>query len=216
MAYLRGSCAALESLTPTADVRTATIVKRMLDAGLADVCLTETVALGNCVLAVLGAACQRVSKYIVARVSALVSCAPLSLQELGDVLTLDGGAVGELDASVSAYSIKQFPLRVVSDVLVYLAVLGVARMVDDTGGAVVVPPHLQPLLLQWSAFQGFGELDAHTAIGDSLYFLFLLPLDYLFRYFLYDITPDAIDLNSGLLPPRPALCDLQRQRRINS
>ncbi len=173
MAYLRGSCAALESLTPTADVRTATIVKRMLDAGLADVCLTETVSLGNCVLAVLDTACQRVSKYIVARVSALVSCAPLSLQELGDVLTLDGGAVGELDASVSAYSIKQFPLRVVSDVLVYLAVLGVARMVDDTGGAVVVPPHLQPLLLQWAASKGFGELDAHTAIG-TLFELFVL------------------------------------------
>jgi hypothetical protein len=103
MSYVRGSCAALESLTPANDVRTVTIVKRMLDAGLADAGLKSAVTLGNCVLAVLDFACQHVSKYIVARIAALVACAPLSLLELRDVLTLDGGAAGELDAGVSAH-----------------------------------------------------------------------------------------------------------------
>jgi hypothetical protein len=174
--YVRGCCAALESLSPPNDVRTVTIVKRMLDAGLADVCLVDSVNLRNCVLAVLGAACRNVSKYIVARVVALVACAPLCSQELGDVLTLDGGAVSELDAGVSAYSIKQFPVRVVDDVLGYLALIGVERMENDTGGVMVTPPHIKLLLLQWAASQGFTELDGHAAIGQFLFCFNLVAL----------------------------------------
>ncbi len=176
MLYVRGCCAALESLSPPNDVRTVTIVKKMLDAGLADVCLVKSATFGNCVLAVLDAACHCVSTYIVARVAALASCAALSLQELGDVLTLDGGAVAELDASVSAYSMKQFPLRVVSEVLAFLSIAGVTCMLDDEGAVMVVPPYLKPLLLHWAASQGFSELDAHTAIGDA-FDAFLLLFD---------------------------------------
>ena len=102
MAYVRGCCAALESLTPASDVGAVTIVKKLLDAGLADVCLTSTVSLPNCVLSVLRVACHATSSYIVARLAALVACASLSLQELADVLTLDSGAVAELDASVTS------------------------------------------------------------------------------------------------------------------
>jgi hypothetical protein len=208
MSYLRGCCAALESLTPPSDVRTVTIVKRLLDAGLADAYLVNSANFGNCMLAVLGAACHSVSTYIVARVAALVSCAALSLQELGDVLTLDGGAVAELDASVSAYSIKQFPIRVVSEVLAFLSIAGVARMIDDGGGVMVVPPHLKPLLLQWAASQGFNELDAHAAIGDSFEALLLL-FDLSFSVICFMLKgfvamPPLINLtalNSGLLSP---------------
>ena len=170
MSYVRGSCAALESLHPPNDVRTVSIVKRMLDAGLADAFLIDSVTLNTCLVAVLGAASQAISKHIVARIAALVAVALLSLQELRDVLTLDGTAVGELDASVSAYSIKQFPLRVLDDVLTYLAILGVLRMMNDVGGVLVAPPHIKPLLLQWAATHGFTELDAHTAIGEYLHF----------------------------------------------
>ena len=54
-----------------------------------------------------------------------------------------------------------------SEALEYLSIVGVVRMVDDAGGALVAQPHLKPLLLQWAASQGFTELDAHTAIGDA-------------------------------------------------
>ncbi len=163
--HARGSCAALESLTPPNDFGTVTIVKMMLDAGLADVCLVSSVSRGNCLFAVLDAASKSIGEYIVARIAALVSCAHLSLLDLGDILTLDGGAVSELDANVTAYSIKQFPLRVVDDVLVYLAIVGVKCLLDDSGGVFVAPHHMKPLLLQWSMSHGFSELDAHTAIG---------------------------------------------------
>lgn len=163
--HARGSCAALESLTPPNDFGTVTIVKMMLDAGLADVCLVSSVSRSNCVFAVLDAASQAIGEYIVARIAALVSCAHLSLRDLGDILTLDGGAVNELDANVTAYSIKQFPLRVVDDVLVYLAIVGVKCLMDDSGGVFVAPHHTKALLLQWSISHGFSELDAHTAIG---------------------------------------------------
>jgi hypothetical protein len=169
MKYVRGCCAVLEGLSPPNDVAVATVAKRFLDFGLADVCLTETLNQSSCMLALLQAACSRISNYILARVSALVSCSLLYPKEVAQLLTLDGGAIGELDASTSAYSIKQFPLQVVNDVLGYLSVLGVARMVDDAGGVVVVPLHLRPLLLKWAASHGYSELDAFTLIGTTLH-----------------------------------------------
>jgi hypothetical protein len=165
MAYVRGCCAALESLSPPNDFRVVTIVKRMLDAGLADACLIGSVNFKSCLLAVLEAACRIVRVYIVARIVSLASCAPLSPHELVDILTLDGDAVGELDPGVSAYSIKQFPLRVVDDVLNYLGILGVVLMENDAGGVLVVPPHIKLSMLEWAATKGFTEHDAHSAIG---------------------------------------------------
>ena len=60
---------------------------------------------------------------------------------------------------------RQFPLRVVHDVVGFLTLVGVLHMCDDAGGVLVAPPHIKPLLLAWAAAQGFSELDAHTAIG---------------------------------------------------
>ena len=60
---------------------------------------------------------------------------------------------------------RQFPLRVVHDVISFIALLGVFHMRDDAAGVVVTPPHIKPLLLVWAAEKGFSELHAHTAIG---------------------------------------------------
>jgi hypothetical protein len=88
-----------------------------------------------------------------------------TLQSRGEALVGVLGGCYDLDANVTAYSIKQFPLRVVDDVLVYLAIVGVKCLLDDSGGVFVAPHHTKALLLQWSISHGFSELDAHTAIG---------------------------------------------------
>ena len=69
MSYVRGCCAALEGLTPAGDAGVVTIVKKMLDAGVVDVCLPDlclpsSLSLGNCVLVVLKAACRSISKCV--------------------------------------------------------------------------------------------------------------------------------------------------------